>query len=229
MAKKAIVTDAPYSHPDFHGLSEGSRVLYTWLLIEADAEGRVPIDPSWIKQRVFAWYPTLSVTRVGQRLDPLLARGLIEVCSPPRSHVEHDLKYGQITNFKENNPRKGRHKGREGKVIEGNNPPNPPTGGGSEESEIEEIVFELHGIVGGAERDILRAVKRVGHTLADVNVWREFLLSWGKQNSQFTHPGRACRAEVLGNKLPENSTLSLNGDGPDLEDMIKKINLGGDT
>lgn len=226
MGKKAIVTDAIYEHPDFEGLTTHTRFLFTCMLIESDPEGRVCSDLKWMKRRFFGHEPHTTLSRLGGWLATLVDRGLCSPCPTPVNRVHGGLNYCQITNFKANNPAKGRAKGMEGKGKGNVTPPNPPTGGGSEESEIEEIVFELHGIVGGSERDILRAVKRVGHTIEDVQSWRIFLRDWGKQNSQFTHPGRACRAEVLGNKSPETSTLSLNGDGG-IDEIMRNLKLGG--
>ena len=215
MPKRRMVADSIFSHPDFYGLPDFARLIYLAMLLSTDDEGRCVVSPEWLRNRVWgaSGVRAKSIASVREVLRKMHGRGLV------RAQIEHissktsDVKYGYITNFNEHNTLKSGRKRREENRREENNPPNPPQGGRSAESEeIEFVVFELHSIVGGSESDILRAVKRVGHTVEDAQTWRQFLKNWGKQNPQFTHPGRACRAEVLGNRTPELSTLTIQQD-----------------
>lgn len=145
MAKKAIMTDAAFSdHPDFFGISLAGRIIFNALLPHTDTKGRVVIDPRWVKQKIFGWWPKCKLTWIRCALDELSDRHLIVPLTgvscvsdegsdayliAPSYALDSGLSWGQYSNFKSNNPRKVGPKGREGKGREGNTPPDPPAGG----------------------------------------------------------------------------------------------------
>lgn len=92
MPRRLISSDI-FTHPVLLKLPLSATVIWIGLICEADGDGRVCIDPKWLKRRLTSSRPRPSLADVSRFTSAFLADDML------KSYNRRGVKYAQITNF----------------------------------------------------------------------------------------------------------------------------------
>ena len=90
---KRLISSEIFNHPVLMKMPLSATLLWIGLIVETDGDGRVCVDPVWLRRRLFNSRPRPSVADCLRYLDAFVADDML------KTYIRHDVKYAQITNF----------------------------------------------------------------------------------------------------------------------------------
>ena len=101
---RRLISSEIFSHPVLMPLPSTATLLWIGLIVETDGDGRVCVDPKWLKRRLFGSRTRPALSQLERYVDLFESQNMLRTYlgltqNAPSTNLSPRLKYAQITNF----------------------------------------------------------------------------------------------------------------------------------